>query len=54
MLSSSAADNNNMEEARTYAKVAMWVNILGIITTYFGAAIGLCIFFLYFNKIDNP
>ena len=53
VASSSAADDNNMEEARKYAKAAMWVNVAGIILSAIGVIIGIIVYFAMVNAAVN-
>ena len=53
VASLSAADDNNMEEARKYGKAAMWVNVAGIILTIIGIVIGIIIYVAYVNATQD-
>ena len=44
-MSSSAADENNFEKARSHGRAAMWVNISGIICSVMSAIICVILFF---------
>ena len=51
MLSSSAADNNDMEQARKMGRVSLWINVAGIIVSVILGIVVVVIYVVYINRI---
>ena len=47
VMSQSAADHNDLEEARRMGRVSLWLNVAGIIISVIAAIIGLIIYFVF-------
>ena len=51
MASSSAADDNDMEKARSLGRCAMWVNVTGILVTVVLIIVFVALWFTVFNVV---
>ena len=51
VLSSSAADNNDMEQARKMGRVSLWINVAGIIVGVILFIVVSVVYTVYVNKI---
>ena len=53
VASSSAADENRMEEARNYGKASMWTSIIGIILSVVVGTILVIVYVTVWSKTVN-
>ena len=53
VASSNAADENRMEEARSYGRASLWTSVIGIIITAILGIILVIIYVTYWSKLEQ-